>query len=86
MVNWLNFILGEAELHLESKEDAELLLGVCKEKDIDCDYVSADDFEKTPYWYVNRINNELCTTRYTLESDYICEIWTVKEYIENHES
>ena len=86
MINWRNFLIGEAELHCESEDDAQLLLSVCKENNIDCDWVSAGVYANEPYWYIDRKNNELCVTRYTLESDDICEIWTVKEYIENHES
>lgn len=81
-INWDSFVSGESELECESIEDAETLLRVCVEHDVDCNYVKPDDWISERYWYVK--DNSLETTAYQLESDDICECWTVKDYIENH--
>ena len=77
-VKWFRFVSGESELECESIEDAKTLLRVCVEHDVDCNYVKPDE----RYQYVK--DNSLETTAYQLESDDICDCWTVKDYIENH--
>lgn len=81
-IRWTSFICGESELECESIEDAETLLRVCVEHDVDCNYVKPDDWIFERYWYVK--DNSLETTAYQLESDDICDCWTVKDYIEEH--
>ena len=81
-IRWTSFICGESELECESIEDAETLLRVCVEHDVDCNYVKSDDWIFERYWYVK--DNSLETTAYQLESDDILECWTVKDYIEEH--
>ncbi len=81
-IRWTSFICGESELECESIEDAKTLLRVCVEHDVDCNYVKPDDWIFERYWYVK--DNSLETTAYQLESDDICDCWTVKDYIEEH--
>lgn len=81
-IRWTSFICGESELECESIEDAKTLLRVCVEHDVDCNYVKPDDWIFERYWYVK--DNSLETTVYQLESDDICDCWTVKDYIEEH--
>lgn len=81
-VDWTSFIIGESELECESIEDAKLLMDICIRSDIDCEYVACEDWKEEPYWYIK--NNELITTRYSLDEENICNCWTVKDYIENH--
>ena len=83
MVSWNNFICGEAQLECETLEEAELLLKVCKENDIDCDHIKPEYFKDEPYWYV-RDGWTLEITRYYCDDDQICSAWTVQEFIENH--
>lgn len=80
-VSWFTFLIGESELHCESKEDAEILKYVCQENSINCE-CGCTDWWGEPYYYVKR--GSLITTCYTLEDDDICNCWTVKDYIENH--
>lgn len=83
MVSWNTFILGESELKCESLEDAQLLLEVCKDNQIDCAYdINAEDYKQEPYWYIE--DNELHITKYTCESENICSCWTVKGFVEEH--
>lgn len=81
-VDWTSFIDGESELECESIEDAKLLMDVCIRSDTDCKYVACEDWKEEPYWYIK--NNELVTTRYSLDEENICDCWTVKDYMENH--
>ena len=81
-VNWTSFIVGESELECESIEDAKLLMDICIRSDIDCEYVACEDWKEEPYWYIK--NNELITTKYSLDEENICDGWTVKDYVENH--
>ena len=81
-VNWDNFIIGEAELKCETIEDAELLMKVCKENNICCNYITAEQFRHEPYWYVK--DGRIETTKYVLDDDNICSFWTVQRFIEEH--
>lgn len=82
-VSWNTFISGESELKCESLEDAQLLLEVCKDNQIDCAYgINAEDYKQEPYWYIE--DNELYITKYTCESKNICSCWTVKGFVEEH--
>lgn len=81
-VKWFRFVSGESELECESIEDAETLLRVCVEHDVDCNYVKPDDWIFERHWYVK--DNSLETTAYSTENDNICDCWTVKDYIEEH--
>lgn len=83
MVSWNTFILGESELKCESLEDAQLLLEVCKDNQIDCAYdINAEYYIQEPYWYIE--DNELHITKYTCESENICSCCTVKGFVEEH--
>jgi len=82
IINWDIFINGEAELECETINDAELLLSVCKENNINVDYIDPDDFSEEPYWYIK--GGDLMITRYCCENDDICSCWTVREFVENH--
>ena len=68
-VSWFTFLIGESELHCESKEDAEILKYVCQENSINCE-CGCTDWWGEPYYYVKR--GSLITTCYTLEDDDIC--------------
>lgn len=83
MVNWNNFILGEAQLICETIEDAERLLKVCKENEIDCAYIKPEYFKDEPYWYV-KDGWRLEATGCYCDDEQICSSWTVQEFIENH--
>ena len=82
MVSWNTFILGESELKCESLEDARLLLDVCKENKVDCNYLNAEDYKEQPYWYIH--DDELHITKYTCENEDVCDCWTVKDFVEEH--
>lgn len=83
MVDWYNFISGEAQLTCETIEDAELLLKICKENEINCAYIEPEDFKSEPYWYI-RDGWFLEITRYYCDNEQICSAWTVQEFIKNH--
>ena len=83
MTDWTYFILGEAELRCEDQEDAELLLQVCKKYNISCNGIDPEWFEYEPYWYVK--NRCLITDKIDFDDDDICSLWSVKDYIKNHE-
>lgn len=80
--NWNSFILGESQLECESIEDAEMLLRVCTEHNVNCNYVHPADSKYERYWYVK--DNSLEITEFSTENNYICDCCTVKDYIENH--
>lgn len=82
VVSWLPFISGEVELECETLEQAELLLDICKRFGKGCEHISPKDYETEPNWYIQ--SNELCMSRYSMESDSISNIWTVSEYIAEH--
>lgn len=81
-VKWFRFVSGESELECESIEDAETLLRVCVEHDVDCNYVKPDDWIFERHCYVK--DKSLETTAHSTENDDICDCWTVKDYIEEH--
>lgn len=83
MINWNNFIRGEAELECKNLEDAELLLSVCKENGISCNHINPKDYKYEPYWYVNHWK-DLVTTMYSCDNEDICSCWTVKDFINEH--
>jgi len=83
MVNWYKFICGEAQLECQTVEEAELLLKMCKDNNIQCEHVKPEYFKEEPYWYV-RDGWILEITKYFGDSEQICSTWTVQDFIENH--
>ena len=82
VVSWFPFISGESELTCESREDAELLIRICKMFNVECDCVLPYCYHSKPYWYIE--DKELYVTKYALESDTVSAAWSVSDYIAEH--
>lgn len=83
-IRWTSFICGESELECKNENDVNKLWEVCNKNNVYCGFIDKNKWLncKSSYWYVR--DNCLHITKYTLESDIICECWTVKDYIENY--
>lgn len=85
MIDFRNFILGEAGIEAQSIDEALSLIEVCVDNDIDCTFVTPADYEDEPYWYVK--DGSLETTRYYSDmADNVCSTWVYSEFLEEHET
>ena len=82
VVSWFRFIAGEVELIVSTKEQAELILSICKMFGKGYEQIFPEDCETEPYWHMK--DGELYTSQYYLayvNESSISESWTVDEYI-----
>lgn len=83
MINFNNFILGEAGIEVESLEEATELIKVCDRNNIDHYLITPEYYEDEPYWYV--VDGSLCTTKYYCDmADDVCSTWTYQQFVEEH--
>lgn len=82
VVSWFRFIAGEVELIVSTKEQAELILSICKMFGKGYEQIFPEDCETEPYWHMK--DDELFISRIQLEDDTIGDICTVSEYIAEH--
>lgn len=81
-ISWNSFINGDIEIKCKSIQDAQILLDVCKENEVETGNIRAVDYHEEPYWYIN--DSELCITKYCCENESIYQCWNVETYIQNH--
>lgn len=84
MIDFTNFILGESGIEVQSIDEALSLIEVCVDNDVDCTFITPNDYEDEPYWYVK--DGELEITKYYCDmADEVCDTWTYSDFAEEHE-